>query len=57
MDLASQFDPADDMISPGCCLEALTEQSTFCQVLGMPILRFIGYLRSSSPLVCGPTVF
>jgi hypothetical protein len=54
MDLASQYDLADDKISPGCCLEALTEQSTFCQGAGyadfevhwLPPFVFAGCLRT-----------
>ena len=39
------------MVSLGCPLIALTQDSTFCQGLCMPILRFIGFLHPSYSVV------
>lgn len=40
-----------NVVSLGCRLKALTEDATFCQGLDMPILRFIGCLHPSYPVI------
>jgi len=51
--MALVFQPGlmHDVVSQGCCFEALTGEATLCQGQGMPILMFIGCLHPPDPVV------